>query len=88
MVLPAWPPLPAPASCALLLRPELLHASPARPAAKRAATAVGILNISSSVCSPGDCQAEFHGDRLSLSVCFSVYHSRIHTGIWGNGIYT
>jgi hypothetical protein len=57
MVLPAWPPLAAHASPALLLRPELLHASPNRPATKRAATAVGILNIWSSVCSPDECEA-------------------------------
>jgi hypothetical protein len=38
MVLPAWPPLAGPASPALLLRPELLHAMPTRPARRMAAT--------------------------------------------------
>jgi hypothetical protein len=36
MVLPAWPPLTAPASCVMVFRPELLHASPIREAANRA----------------------------------------------------
>ena len=46
MVLPAWPPLAVPASWALVFRPELLHASPAR---MRAATAVEILNIETNM---------------------------------------
>jgi hypothetical protein len=49
MVLPAWPPLAVPASPALLLIPELLHASPSKPVAKRAAAAVEVFNIGTNM---------------------------------------
>ena len=48
-MLPAWPALAAPASCAVLLRPELLHAMPSKPARRRATIAAEILNIESSM---------------------------------------
>jgi hypothetical protein len=67
MVLPAWPPLAAPASPALLLKPELLHAGPISAATKRAATTVDILNIWSSVCSPAERQTQSTGLTIKLS---------------------
>jgi hypothetical protein len=66
MVPPAWPPLAAPASPALLLKPELLHAGPISAATKRAATTVDILNIWSSVCSPAERQTQSTGESRSL----------------------
>ena len=60
MVLPAWPPLAVPPS-AMLFRPELLHASPRRPATMRAVTVPDILNIWSSVCSPTERQTQSTG---------------------------
>jgi hypothetical protein len=67
MVLPAWPPLAAPASPALLLKPELLHAGPISAATKRAAATVDILNIWSSVCSPAEHQTQSTGLTIQLS---------------------
>jgi hypothetical protein len=74
----ACPPLVAPASGAVLFRPELLQASPSRPATRMATTGVDFLNICFSVCSPAERQVQ--STRLTMAAIESAIFPQIAAG--------
>ena len=74
----ACPPLVAPASAAVLFRPELLQASPSRPATRMATTGVDFLNICFSVCSSAGRQVQ--STRLTMAAIESAIFPQIAAG--------